>query len=153
MASAAGSILSPLTSLFSFGDKGYLTIDIGSSSIKILEVKGRGKNLRILNAGIAPLSGDIIQDNIIRNPTAVAEAILILVEDQGLQATNVLTVVPGPAVIIKRANFPAQDQKSFGRQSSLKQETLSRKVSTTSILTIRSLMRTPLGTWMSCSWR
>lgn len=113
MASAAGSILSPLTSLFSFGDKGYLTVDIGSSSIKILEVKGKGKSLRILNAGIVPLSSDIIQDNLIRNPTAVAEAIRTFVEDQELQATNVLTVVPGPAVIIKRANFPAQDQREL----------------------------------------
>ncbi|MSQ46767.1 MAG: type IV pilus assembly protein PilM [Deltaproteobacteria bacterium] len=113
MASIAGGILSPLTSLFSFGDKGYLAIDIGSNSIKVLEVKGKGKGLRIINAGIAPLSSDAIQDNVVRSPALVAEAIRTLIEDQGLKATNVLTVVPGPAVIIKRANFPAQDQKDL----------------------------------------
>lgn len=113
MASIPGTFLGPLSSLFSFGDKGYLTIDIGSSSIKILEVKGKGKNLHILNAGIVPLTSDAIQDNIVRNPTLVAEAIRILIEEQELKATNVLTVVPGPAVIIKRANFPAQDQKEL----------------------------------------
>jgi type IV pilus assembly protein PilM len=107
------SILSPLTSLLSFGDKGYLTLDIGSSSIKMLEAKGKGRSLRILNAGIIPLPSEVIQENIVQNPTIVAEAIRTLVEDYGVKATNAITVVPGPAAIIKRANFPVQDPKEL----------------------------------------
>jgi len=107
------SILSPLTSLLSFGDKGYLTLDIGSSSIKMLEVKGKGRGLRILNAGIIPISNEGVQENIVQNPTIVSEAIRTLVEDYRVKATNVITVVPGPAAIIKRANFPVQDPKEL----------------------------------------
>jgi type IV pilus assembly protein PilM len=113
MASLIRNILSPLTSLLSFGDKSYLTLDIGSSSIKMLEVKGKGNSLRILNAGIVPLASHAIQGNIVQNSTIVSEAIRTLVEDYELKATNVLTVVPGPSVIIKRANFPAQDLKEL----------------------------------------
>ena len=79
----------------------------------MLEVKGKGRSLRIINAGIIPISNQGVQENIVQNPATVAEAIRTLVEDYGVKAKNVITVVPGPAAIIKRANFPAQDPKEL----------------------------------------
>lgn len=113
MAPLFSSLLSPLTSLFSFGEKSYLTLDIGSSSVKMLEVRGKGHSFRVLNAGIAPLAHHAVQGNIVQNPTGVAEAIRMLVEDHSIKAVDVITAIPGPSVIIKRANFPAQDPKDL----------------------------------------
>jgi type IV pilus assembly protein PilM len=113
MASSGKGFFNSLTSLLPFSEKSYLTIDIGSSSVKMLEVKGRGHSLRILNGGIFPLEENVVYGNVVQDPASVANSIRTLVEDQGMKATNVVTAVPGPAVIIKRANFPAQDQKEL----------------------------------------
>jgi len=113
MASSSNSILSSLTSLLPFGDKSYLTLDIGSSSVKMLEVKGRGRSLRVLKAGIMPIAENAVQGNIVQNPGSVADAIRMLIEDQAIKTKNVITSVPGPSVIIKRANFPAQDPREL----------------------------------------
>ncbi|MGE0825016.1 MAG: type IV pilus assembly protein PilM [Candidatus Binatia bacterium] len=113
MAPPTGSLISSLTSFLPFGDKSYLTVDIGSSSVKVLEVKGKGRSLRILKAGIFPLDENVVRGNVVENPLSVANAIRSIVEDHEIKATNVITAVPGPSVIIKRANFPAQDQKEL----------------------------------------
>ena len=79
----------------------------------MLEVKGRGRSLRVLKAGIVPLVENAVQGNIVQSPGSVADAIRTLLEDHAVKATNVITAVPGPSVIIKRANFPAQDSKEL----------------------------------------
>jgi type IV pilus assembly protein PilM len=108
-----GSLLqkvrSPLFSLLPGGEKNYLSIDIGSSSVKMLEVRGASSGMRILNAGIAPLPANAVQGNVIHDTTAVTDAIRSLLDEQKIKATAVITAVPGPAVIIKRATFPSQD--------------------------------------------
>jgi type IV pilus assembly protein PilM len=113
MASASNSIFGSLLSFLPFGDKNYLTLDIGSSSVKMLEVKGRGNSLRVLKAGIVPIVENAVQGNIVQSPGSVADAIRTLIDDNAIQTTNVITAVPGPSVIIKRANFPAQDPKEL----------------------------------------
>jgi len=113
MAPLFNSLLSPFTSLLSFGEKSYLTLDIGSSSVKMLEIGRKGRSFRVLKAGLVPLTNHAVQGNIVQNPASVAEAIRTLVEDHAVKAVDVITAVPGPSVIIKRANFPAQDPKEL----------------------------------------
>lgn len=113
MALSGNSIVSSLTSLLPFGDRKYLTLDIGSSSVKMLEVKGRGRSLRVLKAGIAPIAENAVQGNIVQSPGSIADAIRTLIEEHAIKTTNVITAIPGPSVIIKRANFPAQDPKEL----------------------------------------
>ena len=104
------SCVSSLSSLFpQWGEKNYLTLDIGSSSVKMLEIHGKDRALQILNAGIVPLPANAVQNNIVRDSDGVAFAIRTLVEEHHVKATEVVTAVPGPAVIIKRAKFPVQD--------------------------------------------
>lgn len=113
MSSPGNSILSSLTGLLPFGNKSYLTLDIGSSSVKMLEVRGQGRSLRVLKAGIVPLVENAVQGNIVQSPGSVADAIRTLIDDHAIKTTNVITAVPGPSVIIKRANFPAQDPREL----------------------------------------
>lgn len=102
-------VLSPFAALVPGGEKNYLSLDIGSSSVKILEVRGRGNAMRILNAAIAPLPPNAVQSNAVQDTASVTRAIRSLIEAHHIKATQVIAAVPGPAVIIKRATFPAQD--------------------------------------------
>jgi type IV pilus assembly protein PilM len=111
---SGGKFLHKLFAPFSFafprwGEKNYLSLDIGSSSVKMLEVRGEGNTMSVLNAGIASLPANAVQSNMVQDSESVTNAIRTLVEEHRIKATDVITAVPGPAVIIKRANFPAQD--------------------------------------------
>ena len=105
-----GRLARPLTSLISLGaDKGYLSLDIGSSSIKMVEVHGQGSTLKITNAGIIPLHSDAVQSHCVQDIGQVTQAIRTLVEENRVRTQEVVAAVPGPAVIVKPVSFPAQD--------------------------------------------
>jgi type IV pilus assembly protein PilM len=108
------SIFSPFSAFFPrWGEKSYISLDIGSSSVKMLEVCGEGPTLQVLSAGIIPLPTDAIQGNLVQNGESVTSAIQVLLKENRVKATEVITAVPGPAVIIKRANFPTQDMQEL----------------------------------------
>jgi type IV pilus assembly protein PilM len=106
------SLSASVFSLFS-RESNYLSLDIGSSSVKALEVRGGESGLNILNAAVAPLPPTAIQGNMIQDPHEVAEVIRLLLESNKVKTKEVITAVPGPAVIIKQATFPAQSPEEL----------------------------------------
>lgn len=86
----------------------YLSVDIGSSSAKVLEVSGRAGQLRLTNAAILPIPPSAIQNNMVYESAGVAEVLRAARESHGMRARKVITAIPGPAVIIKRVTLPAQ---------------------------------------------
>jgi len=105
---ASLSELSPIRS-----DEPYLSVDIGSNSVKIIEVRGRGGQLHVSNAVSLPTPSSAIQNNMVYEVTAVAEATRALTDSHGLRARKTITTVPGPAVIIKRVTLPAQSPQEL----------------------------------------
>jgi len=94
-------------------DEPYLSIDIGSSTIKVIEIRGRGPQSRITNIATLPTPPAAIQNNMVYETVAVAEATRALTESHGMRARKVITAVPGPAVIIKRVTLPAQSPREL----------------------------------------
>jgi type IV pilus assembly protein PilM len=95
------------------GEEPYLSVDIGSNSIKVIESRGRTGQLRVTNAGILPAPPSAIQNNMVYETMAVAEAIRALTESRSMRAKKAITAVPGPAVIIKRVTLPAQSPREL----------------------------------------
>jgi len=87
--------------------RGYLVLDIGSSSVKLAEVHHGAGGPRISALGIAPLQAGVVQSNVIQDEAPVVDAIRSLVATHGIQAREVITAVPGPAVIVKKVIMPA----------------------------------------------
>ena len=50
-------------------------LDIGSSSVKVVQLKETSKGLQLVNFGFEPLPAQTIVDGAIMNQTAVVEAI------------------------------------------------------------------------------
>jgi type IV pilus assembly protein PilM len=86
----------------------YVAVDIGSNSIKMLEVRTASDQLELLNWGSIPTPASAIQSNMVSEPDRVAEAVKALLEAKGVRAKKAITAVPGPAVMIKRITLPAQ---------------------------------------------
>jgi len=87
---------------------GFLVVDIGSSSVKLAGVEHGPSGPRISSLGMAPLPPTVIQSNVIQDEAPVVDAIRKLRAELGIQADQVITAVPGPAVIVKKVVLPAQ---------------------------------------------
>jgi type IV pilus assembly protein PilM len=86
----------------------YISLDIGSSMIKVLEVESGGSQLTIRAYGSAPLPPSAVQNNMIVEPEGVAGIVRGLLKKSGAGASEAITAVPGPAVIIKKLQLPSQ---------------------------------------------
>ena len=98
--------------LFSFGKKkGQLVgVDVGSSAIKVVELKVAGKpgseTYQLLNIGMEPLPPEAIVDGAIMDSGAVIDAIQRLFSSQKIKTADVATSVSGNAVIVKKISLP-----------------------------------------------
>lgn len=89
-------------------EESYVCVDIGSSSIKMIEVRTHGNSVMVMNWGALPVPAAAIQNNMVAEPDRVAEAIRSLIESKGVTARQAITAVPGPAVMIKRVTVAEQ---------------------------------------------
>src|SRR5262245_1662014 len=87
----------------------YVAVDIGSSFIKMLEVRTETDHIELLNWGAIPTPPSAIQSNMVSEPDRVAEAVKGVLEATGVRAKKAVTAVPGPAVMIKRVTLPTQN--------------------------------------------
>jgi type IV pilus assembly protein PilM len=87
---------------------GFLVLDIGSSSVKLAEVHHSSSGPRLTALGLAPLPATAIQSNVIQDEGSVVDTIRKLIAEHKTRATQVVTAVPGPAVIVKKVILPAQ---------------------------------------------
>lgn len=95
-------------------NKGMLGLDIGSSSVKILEL-AEGKNgYQLINFGIEPLPHETIVDSTIMNAPAVVSAIRKLINDNNIKASSdVCTSVSGHSVIIRKITLPLMTEEEI----------------------------------------
>jgi type IV pilus assembly protein PilM len=87
---------------------GFLVVDVGSSSVKVAEVHHTSGGPRISALGMAPLPSTVVQSNVIQDEEPVVDAIRKLIAENGIRSEQVITAVPGPAVIVKKVVLPAQ---------------------------------------------
>jgi type IV pilus assembly protein PilM len=95
---------------FSFrGNGGYVALDIGSSSIKMVEAAVDKSGYRILSLGILPVPINAIQNNMVVDSKPVVETIRKLIDASGVKSKQVISAVPGRAVIMKKVQMPKQE--------------------------------------------
>ena len=81
-------------------------LDIGSSSVKVVQLKETSKGYQLVNFGIEPLPPQTIVDGAIMNQTAVVDAIKQLKAALKLKGKDVATAISGHSVIIKKIKVP-----------------------------------------------
>src|SRR5262245_47828113 len=81
-------------------------LDIGSSSVKVVQIRETSKGHQLVNFGIEPLPAQTIVDGAIMNQAAVVDAIRSLKNALKLKARDVATAISGHSVIIKKIKVP-----------------------------------------------
>lgn len=96
-----------LFNLFNKQDN-LIGLDIGSYSIKVVELKENNKGLILRNFAIYPLPHEAIIDGAIMNSSAIIEVISQIWHDLRLKNKNVAIGVQGTSVIVKKITIPEQ---------------------------------------------
>ncbi|QYO66597.1 type IV pilus assembly protein PilM [Leptolyngbya sp. 7M] len=90
-----------------FGKKKSVAgLDIGSSSIKMVELNGKADNLNLVSLGIQNLPADTIIDGQIMELNTVSDAIQSVCNSSSVSSSSVVTGVSGHSVIIKNIVLP-----------------------------------------------
>jgi len=96
--------------LFSIKKAQLMALDVGTNSVKLVNLKETKKGYQLLNFGIMPLKPDTIVEGSIADPETVGEAIKNLLEMEKIKTKNVVTAVSGTSVVIKKIQLPFMTQ-------------------------------------------
>ena len=87
--------------------KGLVGLDIGSSSVKAIELKPAGQGFRVSALGAEPVPPASIVDGAIIDAGAVADAIRRLFTTRKFKAGDIVASLSGNSVIVKKITLPA----------------------------------------------
>lgn len=103
--------------MFGFGSKAYLLgLDIGSGSIKMLQLKESTGKLKVERFGMKPLPAEMIVDGSIMDGLGVVTAIKELATEQKLKNKHVALSISGTSVIVKKITLPPMSEEELDKQ-------------------------------------
>jgi len=88
-------------------------LDIGSSSVKLVQLKEKKGGYQLLAFGSAPLPPEAIVDGALMNSAAIVQAIQELFARHKVKARDVAIGVRGHSVIIKKISLPRMTQEEL----------------------------------------
>lgn len=96
--------------------KHLIGVDIGSSSIKIVELKSSRKGLEIIRAAYAPLPEQTIIDGHIMNRGTVVETLARLWTQHKFTRKDVAVALYGQSVIVRKITVPTMTEAELEQQ-------------------------------------
>jgi len=94
-----------------FSKKGNVVgLDIGSSSVKMLELAEAKGGYQLRNFGIAPLPPEAIVDGALMDTVTIVDSIRGLTSALGIKTKDVVTSVSGHSVIVKKISIPTMTE-------------------------------------------
>jgi type IV pilus assembly protein PilM len=97
----------------SMGKKNLVGLDIGSSSVKAVELSKKGSALQLLNMGFENLQTDTIVDGQIMELNNVSNVITNIFNEHQIKTPRVSAGVSGHSVIVKNIVLPAMSQEEL----------------------------------------
>jgi type IV pilus assembly protein PilM len=97
----------------SAGKKNLVGLDIGSSSVKAVELGKKGANLQLLNLGFENLQTDTIVDGQIMELNNVSNVIAHIFNEHQIRTNRVVAGVSGHSVIVKNIVLPQMSSEEL----------------------------------------
>jgi type IV pilus assembly protein PilM len=88
------------------GNKSMVGVDIGSSSVKAVELQGKNGNFELVSLGYEALQPDSVVDGQIMELNSVSQAIANIFNEHKIKTTRVAAGVNGHSVIVKNIVLP-----------------------------------------------
>jgi len=101
--------------MFGFGsNKTIVGLDIGSNSIKAVELQRNRGEVVVSHVGVEPLASDIVVDSMIVDSGSVAGSISRIFSEKAFKGKQVATSVSGHSVIVKKISMQTTDEPELG---------------------------------------
>ncbi len=101
-----------LKNLFS-GNKKTVGLDIGSSHIKLVELRDTADGYVLQSFAQVALEKGVIAEGLIKDHDALVRKIKEVFEESRCEAVNVITALSGHAVVIKKSSFRMMDDEEL----------------------------------------
>jgi type IV pilus assembly protein PilM len=92
---------------------GLVGVDIGSSSVKVVELKEKRGRYELVTLALNNLAPDVIADGVILDASSVSSTIKKMFEENNISTLQVATSVSGQSVIIKRITVAAASEEDL----------------------------------------
>ncbi|MDD5307848.1 MAG: type IV pilus assembly protein PilM [Deltaproteobacteria bacterium] len=99
-----------------FEGKNLVGVDIGTSAVKVIQVRESGKGVHLMKYGIEPLPPQSIVDGHVMNRGAVVDALAKIFRDLKISQREVAVSISGNSVIIKKLNLPLMKRDELEEQ-------------------------------------
>jgi type IV pilus assembly protein PilM len=105
-------------SLPRFNSRSVVGLDVGSSTIKAVELsmKGRSGGFELTHLGVAAVPSEAIVQGAFLNASAITDSIREAVENGKIRTKNVAAAVSGHSVIVKKVSLPAMTREELDEQ-------------------------------------
>src|SRR5438132_13082916 len=94
-------------------NKSMVGVDIGSSSVKAVELQGKGSEFELVSLGYEPLEADSVVDGQIMELNSVSNAISSIFNEHKIKTTKVAAGVNGHSVIVKNIMLPQMSSEEL----------------------------------------
>jgi type IV pilus assembly protein PilM len=95
------------------GKKNLVGLDIGSSSVKAVELNKKGNSLQLMSLGFENLQSDTIVDGQIMELNNVSNVITNIFNEHQIKTTRVAAAVSGHSVIVKNIVLPQMSEEEL----------------------------------------
>lgn len=96
--------------------KELVGVDIGSSSVKLVQLKEQKGVYHLQNVGIVPLPAEAIVDNTLMDSTSIMETVKNLAKSLDIKVKEAACSISGNAVIIRKIKLPAMPPEELEDQ-------------------------------------
>lgn len=93
--------------------KEIIGLDIGTTALKIVELKKAKNEYQLKNLGVSSLPKETIVNGALKNSAALVNTITNLTENLKIKTKHVVAAVSGHPVIIKKINIPTMSEKEL----------------------------------------
>ncbi len=99
-----------------FEGKNLVGVDIGTSAVKVIQVRESGKGIHLMKYGVEPLPPQSIIDGHVMNSGVVVDSLNKVFKDLRIPQREVALSLSGHSVIIKKLNLPLMKQEELEEQ-------------------------------------
>ena len=97
-------------------NKDIVGVDIGSSAVKLVQLRELKGGYQLLNVGILPLPAEAIVDNTLMDSSSVGETVRSLLVSLQVKAKEAVCSISGNAVIIRKISLPVMPAEELEDQ-------------------------------------
>lgn len=96
-----------------FGNESVVGIDIGSSSIKAIQLEPNGSGWKVVNAVIQQTPPESCRDGVVTMILDVGQTIKSLLKSSGIRCTKAVAAIYGSQVIVRQVQMPVMSEAAL----------------------------------------